>query len=148
MGPLRERKPITIRQFLVVTLACGLTVPFFVRWYWKSLAPEIYVGEAGTPMEPPQVPLRERFAGLLSDRMQDDSGFDPAPAAPQQDPITKFPILDVGDPTLDDQIQPDELVLGVVIDGNARAYPINMLTGPQREILNDELAGHAIAATW
>ena len=42
----------------------------------------------------------------------------------------------------------DELVLGVVIDGKARAYPINMLTGPTREIINDELSDVAIAATW
>ena len=41
-----------------------------------------------------------------------------------------------------------ELVLGVEIDGKARAYPINMLTGPSREIINDSIAGHAIAATW
>ena len=42
----------------------------------------------------------------------------------------------------------DELVLGVVIDGEARAYPINMLTGPTREIINDELSDVVIAATW
>ena len=41
-----------------------------------------------------------------------------------------------------------ELVLGVTIGDESRAYPINMLTGPQREIINDELAGQAIAATW
>ena len=40
------------------------------------------------------------------------------------------------------------LVLGVVIDGEARAYPINQLTGPRREIINDTLHGIAIAATW
>jgi hypothetical protein len=39
-------------------------------------------------------------------------------------------------------------VLGVSIGDQSRAYPINMLTGPRREIINDELAGHAIAATW
>jgi hypothetical protein len=45
-------------------------------------------------------------------------------------------------------VHPEELVLGVEIDGISRAYPINMLTGPQREIINDELGGQAIAATW
>jgi hypothetical protein len=38
--------------------------------------------------------------------------------------------------------------LGVEIDGQSRAYPINMITRPQREVVNDQLAGHAIAATW
>ena len=42
----------------------------------------------------------------------------------------------------------DELVLGVVVDGKARAYPINQLTNPTREIINDKLGGRAIAATW
>jgi len=42
----------------------------------------------------------------------------------------------------------NELVIGVEIDGEARAYPINQLTGPRREIINDTLAGTAIAATW
>lgn len=41
-----------------------------------------------------------------------------------------------------------ELVLGVVVKGEARAYPINQLTNPTREIINDKLGGLAIAATW
>ena len=40
------------------------------------------------------------------------------------------------------------LVLGVTVGEESRAYPINMLTGPSREILNDALGGRAIAATW
>ena len=47
-----------------------------------------------------------------------------------------------------DEVRADELVLGVVVDGEARAYPINQLTRPTREIINDEIRGHAIAATW
>lgn len=47
-----------------------------------------------------------------------------------------------------DQVLPEELVLGAVIGGQARAYPLNMLTGPTREIINDTLGGRAIAATW
>ena len=45
-------------------------------------------------------------------------------------------------------IEDDEMVLGVEIDGESRAYPINMMTGPMREVFNDELAGRPIAATW
>jgi len=48
----------------------------------------------------------------------------------------------------DGKIDDAELVLGVVVNDQARAYPINMLTGPQREIINDVLGGRAIAATW
>jgi hypothetical protein len=46
------------------------------------------------------------------------------------------------------QVADNELVLGVVVAGQPRAYPINMLTGPSREIINDQLGGRAIAATW
>lgn len=47
-----------------------------------------------------------------------------------------------------DQVRDEELVLGVSINNVARAYPINMLTRPTREIINDKLGGRAIAATW
>ncbi len=47
-----------------------------------------------------------------------------------------------------EQVADKELVLGVVVAGQARAYPINMLTGPRREIINDTLADRPIAATW
>jgi hypothetical protein len=40
----------------------------------------------------------------------------------------------------------DQLVLGVAIDGQAKAYPIAVLNG--REMVNDELAGIPILATW
>ena len=46
----------------------------------------------------------------------------------------------------DDQYSPKELVLGVEIDGQARAYSIPFLSG--HEIVNDMVAGHPIAVTW
>lgn len=46
------------------------------------------------------------------------------------------------------EIDDNELVIGVEVNGEARAYSINQLTGPSREIINDELGGTAIAATW
>ena len=46
------------------------------------------------------------------------------------------------------KVSDNELVIGVVVGDHARAYPINMLTGPRREIINDNLGGEAIAATW
>lgn len=61
-------------------------------------------------------------------------------------PIMGAPVIQAKEVT--DQVYPEELVLGVVIGNQARAYPINMLTGPEREIINDQLGGRAIAATW
>ncbi len=46
----------------------------------------------------------------------------------------------------DAQLQPDELVLGIAIEGQAKAYPVTVLRF--REMVNDELAGLPILATW
>jgi hypothetical protein len=43
-------------------------------------------------------------------------------------------------------MRPKEPVLGVVVDGEARAYSLWQLDA--HEIVNDEIAGSAIAATW
>src|SRR2546426_571927 len=47
-----------------------------------------------------------------------------------------------------EEVTGDELVLGVEIHGEARAYPINQLSQPKREVFNETLAGRAIAVTW
>jgi hypothetical protein len=46
----------------------------------------------------------------------------------------------------DRQMRADEPVLGVVIDGEARAYSLWQLDA--HEIVNDQIVGRAIAATW
>jgi hypothetical protein len=43
-------------------------------------------------------------------------------------------------------MKPDERVIGVVINGDARAYPINVLS--VHEIVNDEVGGEPVAITW
>ena len=66
--------------------------------------------------------------------------------------VLRRPVRAITNPTIVpvDQagLSDNELIIGVEIDGHARAYPINMLTGPKREIINDELNGVPIAATW
>ncbi len=44
------------------------------------------------------------------------------------------------------KVQGDELVLGIEISSNAKAYPITILAS--REMVNDELNGVPILATW
>jgi hypothetical protein len=44
------------------------------------------------------------------------------------------------------QYEPDELVIGVEYDGDARAYSIPMLSS--HEIVNDTVGGRKIAVTW
>ena len=46
----------------------------------------------------------------------------------------------------DENYSPTELILGVEIDGDARAYSVPLLS--QREIVNDVVGGKPIAITW
>jgi hypothetical protein len=46
----------------------------------------------------------------------------------------------------DQEYEDQELVIGVVVDGEARAYPIDLLS--RHEIVNDIIGGHPIAVTW
>ncbi len=83
----------------------------------------------------------------------------PAPAEPTAEPdyeiVTLLPpdaIPAISDPSFvsaeeaDDQYEHDELVLGVEIDGDARAYSIPLLS--RHEIVNDVVGGKPIAVTW
>ncbi|MCA8997431.1 MAG: DUF3179 domain-containing protein [Planctomycetaceae bacterium] len=45
-------------------------------------------------------------------------------------------------------LNPEELVLGVVINGQAKAYPLNMIDAPERKVINDTLGGEEILVTW
>lgn len=64
-----------------------------------------------------------------------DEGF-PLNAAPR--------IIPAAEAELDD----GDLVLGIVHNGEVRAYPVNYMNGPHNEVVNDELGGTAIASTW
>jgi hypothetical protein len=72
--------------------------------------------------------------------------FEPKQVVKKRFPAIVNPRLVPAAEALD--LRDDELVIGVQIGDSARAYPINMLTGPTREIVNDRLGGRDIAATW
>jgi len=87
---------------------------------------------------------------VLSKRGQTD--FAPQTFTPRLEPIMLLEIKPAG--TVGSAMSPSELVLGVNIGGEARAYPLNMLSGPSHlgrnnhEIVNDRLGGQAIIVTW
>jgi hypothetical protein len=61
-----------------------------------------------------------------------------------------FPVR-VGPPSVpaaEARLRDDEIVIGVVAGGAARAYPVNLMWKPENEVLNDTLGGKAVAATW
>ena len=43
-------------------------------------------------------------------------------------------------------MRPEELVIGLSINGDSRAYPINILS--RHEIVNDVVGGKPVAVTW
>ncbi len=45
-------------------------------------------------------------------------------------------------------LRDDDMVMGVVFNGQARAYPVNYMNGPRNEVVNDQLGGLPIAPTW
>jgi hypothetical protein len=61
-------------------------------------------------------------------------------------PLVEFPI--VRPETAQADIHDEDFVLGVEIDGQARAYPLNELDAPERHVVNDTLGGEPIAVTW
>lgn len=79
----------------------------------------------------------------------EDLEFDPRTVIPRAFPAIVTPkTVSVSEAEADNWVRDDELVIGVVVGDSARAYPVNTLTGPKREIINDELGGRSIAATW
>jgi len=84
--------------------------------------------------------LRGARASLPSDRSDfthlEDGGF----------PLNLNPeIVSASEAT---DIQDDDMVMGVVLNGEARAYPVNYMNGPYNEVVNDELGGEKIAPSW
>jgi hypothetical protein len=75
-----------------------------------------------------------------------DPEFQPRHVLPRQPAIIHPPMLAASQVT--NQVTETDLVLGVVVNGKARAYPINMLNGPRREIINDTLGDQPIVAMW
>lgn len=72
--------------------------------------------------------------------------FIPHQVVPPFEPIVDAPVISADQ--VKDEVLDTELVLGLTLNESSRAYPINMLTGPSREIINDTLGGVAMAATW
>ncbi len=86
------------------------------------------------------------LGGLWLYAQDQRDSFRPRRVLGPQPPITDVPLMSAEQ--AERTLNPEELVLGVSIGRQARCYPINMLTGPRREIINDTFAGRPVAATW
>lgn len=76
----------------------------------------------------------------------DESDFRPKKLMRPLRAIVNAPFIAATD--VKNEVNDNELVIGLVVGKQARAYPVNMLTGPSREIINDTVGGQHIAATW
>ena len=91
-------------------------------------------------------PLSKGVPSLGPDNPPGPNSFAPGRAVPEQPAITNIEIVTAQQAGI--RVEDDEMVMGVVIDGKARAYPLNMMTDYKREAFNDVLAGLPIAANW
>lgn len=131
----KSQRKLLIFAFIVLALGGGKIFLDRQAW-WQALTPD-------RPEFMPQNPRSFAFAQTPPSA----DGFNPIQVVPgPYEPIIDAPSISAEEAgkTMGDA----ELVLGVVVGDEARAYPINMLTGPSREIINDTLGGRAIAATW
>ena len=96
------------------------------------------------------------FGGGQTQTINIDTGTNSGPEAEQEYELVTLLPLD-GIPSIDnpqfvtgaeahEQYAPDELVIGIEINGDARAYSIPFLSG--HEIVNDVVDGKPIAVTW
>lgn len=46
------------------------------------------------------------------------------------------------------RVDDDESVIGLAVDGQARAYPVQMVNAINREIVNDTIAGCPVLVAW
>lgn len=132
---------IRLATVLVCTAAILGSGAYCVDWYLAQR-------EARSQSLPSDAGGDSRYARYRrpTEIKTDPNGFAPMDVVEPQKPITEFEVI--SEQKADDWLDDDELVIGVVVENVPRAYVINTMTGPQREIFNDTLAGRPIAATW
>lgn len=99
---------------------------------------------ANDDMDAPSAPPKDWYAATSAN--VDNGAYRPKTVVRPFRPIKNAPFIKASE--VKNQVADNELVLAIEIEGQARAYPINMLCGPQREIINDNVGNRAIAATW
>jgi hypothetical protein len=85
--------------------------------------------------------------GLPVDATSDSRVFTPDRLLNPFPPMSSFRIVQATSLAAN-VVRDEESVLGVVLENEARAYPIESVKFINNEILNDELGGHPLAITW
>ncbi len=90
--------------------------------------------------------LRQWLAGISARFPSPPAKYPSAPRNAPSPPLVGFPVVSVEDagPNVRDEC----FVVGVELNGECRAYPLNMLSRPDHHVLDDTLGGQPIAVTW
>ena len=90
------------------------------------------------------------FIGFALSKVESRQNLNRPPYSPTAvdsgEPLLDVPIVDAD--SLSEPLADDALVIGVLLKGKARAYPLSMLTKRGQAVVNDELAGVPIVVTW
>lgn len=110
-------------------------------WIWIWIWIAIGIGSVAITLAASLLPgqLRPREREMLV-RFQPTRELDPFP--PIVDPLS------ISAREAEGLIEPGESVLGVEVNGHARAYPVDMIHYISKELLNDTLGGVPIAVSW
>ena len=144
--------PILFAGFLLLA-ACATALD-------ETLTQRGEEGAATLPSDTPDSPQETQTGESAHPAGEPTPGAIPTPTEDELDDdeyrivtlLTKDAIPSIDDPqflTVEEanlEYDPDEEVLGVVFDGDARAYSVPLLS--RHEIVNDTVGGRAIAVTW
>lgn len=106
-------------------------------------------GSAGEAQDSPPSPEKEPTSGVIltpTETEAEDEQYRIVTLLPRD----AIPSIDnpqfLNAEEADGEYAPEEEVIGVVFEGEARAYSVPLLSS--HEIVNDTVGGHAIAVTW
>ncbi len=95
------------------------------------------------PDDPGRVPARLSKRSENEEKIRSSGRWQVYDAFPPLFRIKAVTAAEVGSAIAD-----DEFVLGVEVEGEARAYPLNMMGHPGSEVVNDTLGGQPVAVTF
>lgn len=106
------------------------------------------ISETEFPSEIIRMPTPTSFPRITAPQIRRPAFLSRIPDFEQSIPFDGiFPVYDPQFVNgVDAQLQPDELIIGIVKGGEAKAYPVTVLRF--REMVNDELGGDPILVTW
>ena len=131
MGNIIGKSSTIVVILLVALVVAALFMPQIRQWFLSLRSETVTIADPTARLTPGSNGTRDvKIITIL--------GRDGIPAI--LDPIF------AGRAAALSQMDPLERVIGVSINGESRAYPLNLLS--RHEIVNDTVGGKAVAVTW